>query len=197
MFNWRLDKKAGGFLITSAVTLAMSTTGCGSGPSGTPSTSAQGTIPLESVKIGMPETTIKEAILTFVPDPKGSVGGKVQYLSRTNNGDGGQYVAQCKDGKCFGFEVLYFGNPIGRDQALATAKQLLPADAPPQSGVKDLPKRADDPNPAETYYFGKYGCQVFYADQKREKVKRIATWWWEGKFGKPAATSEADKESTQ
>src|SRR4030095_859816 len=105
MVNRKPDRTLTGILLAQAAVLSLALTGCGSGNSGTPNAAPQGTLPLDSVKVGMPETAFQEAILTFVPDPKGSVGRKVQYLSRSFDATGGQYVIQCRDGRCFGVQV--------------------------------------------------------------------------------------------
>ncbi|HEY9785666.1 MAG TPA: hypothetical protein V6D17_09715 [Candidatus Obscuribacterales bacterium] len=144
--------------------------GCGTQGNVNPVT-PQGSIPLESLTVGLPEDTVKSAILTFVvdPNPTASVGGKTQYNSRTYDAQGGQYIVNCKDGKVFQVQVMYPTNPITKEQALVTMKKLLPATAPAQTRTKEGKKG----QPKEMYFFGDYRCDLVFSDDTKSKVSVI------------------------
>lgn len=110
--------------------------------------SPQGTISLERITLGAPESSLREAVITFVKDPSAlaCAGGKTQYLSRDKTPAGGQYMVQCKDGSVFQITVKH-DTPVAKDTALVEMKKLLPADIPPQS-------RVDEGTASETYYWG-------------------------------------------
>ena len=189
MFKWKPQMRATSLLLSSALLIAISVTGCGSGSSVTPTATKQGTINLDALRLGMPETTIKEAILTFVPDPKGSISGKVQYLSRTPNANGGQVIAQCKNDQVFGLQLYHFDKPIDKEVALASLKQLFPGDVPPQSRVDEKGMK-DAQNPVEVYWYGdSYRGEVFYTDKAGSKVRMINAWY--EPTGDAATTSQS------
>lgn len=110
--------------------------------------SPQGTVPLEKITLGVPESSLREAVITFIKDPsaKANAGGKTQYLSRDKTVAGGQYMVQCKDGAVFQIAVLH-KEPVDKDTALLEMKKLLPGDTPPQS-------RVDETATKDTYYWG-------------------------------------------
>lgn len=110
--------------------------------------SPQGTISLEKITLGAPESSLREAVITFVKDPSAlaCAGGKTQYLSREKTPAGGQYVVQCKDGSVFQISIKH-DTSVAKDTALVEMKKLLPADIPPQS-------RVDEGTASETYYWG-------------------------------------------
>lgn len=134
----------------------------------------QGSVPLETLKVGMPETVFKNAILTFAVDtnPTATAGGKTQYDSRTYNSKGGQYLAQCKGDKCFELQIYYGKNPISKEEALENVKQMLPSDAPAE------PTKVDDSQvksksvtqPTEVHHFGDYTGELIYTDKSATKV---------------------------
>jgi len=176
MFKWKPETRVTSLLLTSALLVALGAAGCGSGSSVTPTATKQGTVNLEALKVGMPETTIKEAILTFVPDPKGSIAGKNQYLSRTPNANGGQVIAQCKDNQVFGLQIYHQNKPVGKEVAIASLKQLLPSDVPPQSKVDDAGLKSAIP--VEVYWFGDdYRGELFYTDATGSQVKILSVWY--------------------
>lgn len=175
------------FLLAASAILALGTAGCGSGNK-VPSATPQGTIPLESVKVGTPESVLQEAILTFVEDPKGAVGGKKQYLSRNNNADGGQYVVQCQNGKAFSVQIKYAPGSVPREVAVETMKQLFPPEVPPQSKVKEK-------FPQDFYWFGdEYQGAVSYVDKSKQKVDWVSAWMKPGggKMTRPAGEDGTD-----
>ncbi|HEY9870386.1 MAG TPA: hypothetical protein V6D08_14575 [Candidatus Obscuribacterales bacterium] len=172
-------------LLAASAILALGTAGCGSGNK-VPSATPQGTIPLESVKVGTPESVLQEAILTFVEDPKGAVGGKKQYLSRNNNADGGQYVVQCQNGKAFSVQIKYAPGSVPREVAVETMKQLFPPEVPPQSKVKEK-------FPQDFYWFGdEYGAAISYIDKSKQKVDWVSAWV---KPGGSRATSPSETDA--
>ncbi|MBX9877930.1 MAG: hypothetical protein K2Y22_05680 [Candidatus Obscuribacterales bacterium] len=178
MFNWKKQYKNLSLIALAAISCATMTTACSSNKETAAVPTPQGTIALDAVRVGMPETTFKDAILTFVQDPNGSVAGKVQYLSRGRDANGGQYMVQCKDGRCFGLLVYQQEQPLSKEQALATLEKLFPTDKPTQSKVDDQQVKAGNVGtPTETIFFGDdYKGELIYTDKSASKVKIIAAW---------------------
>ncbi len=145
--------------------------GCGSGEGGGV---RQGTVNVEGLKVGVPESIIKDAVLTFVLDEKVSAktGGRNQYLSRTKDSKGGQFSAQCRNGNCFRLEAIY-AEPITKAQALETLTKMLPTAA----GAPVL-RASDDKTTAEGVE--KYDCgdafvgEFILVEPKSEKVRLVA-----------------------
>ncbi|HEY9778138.1 MAG TPA: hypothetical protein V6C81_30520 [Planktothrix sp.] len=137
---------------------------------GTTQVTPQGTVPLESVKAGMPEQIFKNAHATFIVDthPAASSGGKTQYISRFKSATGGQYMAQCKDDRCYELQVVYTPS-ITKEQALATLKQLAPADA--GDPIEDDRVISDKklPRSDEVFYFGNRYLGIVLFDNKQGK----------------------------
>jgi hypothetical protein len=166
--------------------------GCGGGEGGGVK---QGTVNVEGLKVGVPESIIKDAVLTFVLDesPAAKAGGRNQYLSRTKDSKGGQFSAQCKDGNCFRLEAIYV-EPITKEQALETLGKMLPASA----GTPTL--RAGNEKNAEAG-IEKYDCgetfvgEFTLVEPKSDKVRLVAAidkskMKKEGGDDAPAATEE-------
>ncbi len=177
MFDVTIFKKNA--LATSVAILSIvSLSSCSKSTSNTTNVTPQGTVQLDSIKVGMPEATFKDATITFVVDPKAAatVGGRTQYLSRTYDKKGGQYVAQCKGGKCFVLQTLYITTPIPKEDALEALKNLLPGDAPPQSKVDDSQMKSDKvKTPGEIYeYADKYTGILTYTDKSGGKVSTVS-----------------------
>lgn len=146
-------------------------TGCGSG--GTqPATVRSGSVPLEQVRIGTPGSVFKEAVVTFVPDPNGSTGGKIQYLSRIKDPDGGQYLAQVKNNECYEVDIVIADQALDKEQAVKKMEHLIPPSA--LSGVE--PKVQSSPDkPIESYNFdNKFLGQIQYKDNTRKNVLMIS-----------------------
>jgi hypothetical protein len=185
MFERNLFKKNA---VAASVTILsiVSMSSCSKSGSNTTNVTPQGTVQLESIKVGMPEATFKDASITFVVDPKSaaSSGGKTQYLSRTYDKKGGQYMAQCKDGKCFVLQTLYVTTPIAKEDALESLKGLLPADSPVQSKVDDSQMKSGKvTTPGEIYEYGdKYTGILQYTDKTGTKVSTVSA------FDAPADT---------
>lgn len=172
MFERNLFTKNALVTGTLAAVTVLSMTSCSKHGS-TSSVTPQGTVQLDSLKVGQPEATFKDASLTFVTDTKAAAtaGGKTQYVSRSYNPKGGQYVANCKDGKCFVLQVMYVTNPIAKEDAQATLKQLMPADAV-QSKVDDSLLASKN---IEVYDFGdKYTGTVEYTGKDAANVKVVS-----------------------
>lgn len=169
MFDVTIFKK-NALAASVAILSIVSLSSCGKSTSNTTNVTPQGTVQLDTIKVGMPEATFKDATITFVVDPKSAatVGGRTQYLSRTYDKKGGQYVAQCKDGKCFALQTLYITTPIPKEDALEALKNLLPGDAPPQSKVDDSQMKSNKvKSPGEIYEYGdKYTGILQYTDAK-------------------------------
>ncbi|CAN5734168.1 hypothetical protein BH10CYA1_BH10CYA1_34050 [soil metagenome] len=161
-----------------AILSIASLSSCTKSTSNTTNVTPQGTVQLDNIKVGMPEATFKDATITFVVDPKAAatVGGRTQYLSRTYDKKGGQYVAQCKDGKCFVLQTLYITTPIPKEDALEALKNLLPGDAPTQSKIDDSQIKADKvKTPGEIYEYGdKYTGILQYTDKTGAKVSTVS-----------------------
>jgi len=195
MVNRKPERNLTGILLAQASVLALALAGCGSGNSGVPSATPQGTLPLDSVKVGMPESVFQDAILTFVPDPKGSMGRKVQYLSRSFDAKGGQYVVQCRDGKCFGVQIYHVNNSPTRQIAFESLKQLFPPDLPAQSKTEEKIYPSNPTCPVEIIYFGdNYKGELTYSDKNKKTVYIISAWMPGAK--KPPATSQAGSGTT-
>src|ERR1700730_10240676 len=99
MFSWQSVRVA-----AAAGATALITSSCiSANDSGTTSVTPQGTVPLEKVRAGMPESIFKSARITFAVDthPAASQGGKTQYISRVFTDKNGQYMAQCRDEHCY------------------------------------------------------------------------------------------------
>lgn len=172
--NFKKNALAASVALVSIVSLSS----CSKNASNTTNVTPQGTVQLDTVKVGMPEDTFKNANLTFVSDPKpaATAAGSTQYLSRTYDNKHGQYVAKCKNGKCFVLQDLFVAVPIPKEDAIESMKALLPADAPPQSKVDDSQVKAGKvKTPGEIYEFGdKYTGILQYTDSKGEKVTVVS-----------------------
>lgn len=177
MFDVTLFKK-NALSVSVALVSVVSLSSCTKNASNTTNVTPQGTVQLDTVKVGMPESTFKDATITFVVDPKpaATAAGSSQYLSRTYDKKNGQYVAKCKNGKCFVLQSLYVTTPIPKEDALESLKLLLPADAPPQSKVDDSQMKSDKvKNPGEIYEFGdKYTGILQYTDKTGAKVTVVS-----------------------
>ncbi len=163
-----------GSLITGAALVVVSLTGCAGGSFGDKgSVTPKGTVSLDELKVGVPESLIQEAVLTFVKDdkPQAKAGGKSQYLSRSKDSRGGQYIAQCKEGNCYLMQAYYSEAPITKDQALETIKSMLPGTAPPQSKVDDSQVTQGKDKPKERISYGEdYLAEIIYNDKGATKV---------------------------
>ncbi len=177
MFDVTIFKK-NALATTVAILSIVSLSSCSKSTSNTTNVTPQGTVQLDSIKVGMPEATFKDATITFIVDPKANAttGGRTQYLSRSYDKKNGQYVAQCKGGKCFVLQTLYLTNPIPKEDALEVLKGLLPGDAPPQSKVDDSQMKSDKfKSPGEIYEYGdKYTGILQFTDKKGDKVTTVS-----------------------
>jgi len=132
---------------------------------------SQGTIDLNKIKLGTPDQVFQEASVTFVRDPSAQAnsGGKRQYLSR-GDVQGGQYMAQIKNGSCFEISVLYKNKPVSREAAEAAMKKLLPEGAPPQSRVDEPSAKSAD----ALYFFGdEYLGDISFVDKNAKLVQSV------------------------
>jgi hypothetical protein len=149
--------------------------GCGSGSAGDPVVGTkQGTVNVEGLKVGVPESIIKDAVLTFVLDEQQAAksGGRNQYLSRSKDSKGGQFSAKCKDGNCFRLEAIN-EPPITKEQALDTLKKMLPDAAGEPTLKAASAKNADES--VEKYECGEnYGGEFVLTEPKSDKVKLVA-----------------------
>jgi len=147
--------------------------------SNTTQVTPQGTVELEKIRAGMPETVFQSARITFAVDThkEASKGGKTQYISRTYNAKGGQYLAQCKDNVCFQLQVLY-PTPVPTADALATVAALVPSDAGAESSLDDsVLKNSKTPMATDFHYFGTKALVIVnYADKKADKVTSISAY---------------------
>lgn len=153
-------------------------TSCGSGTHGeSGAVTPKGTINLDALKVGVPESVVQEAVLTFVKDekPQSKDGGKTQYLSRSKDSRGGQYIAQCKDGSCFMLQSYYMEAPISKEEALKTVTNMLPESAPPQSKVDDSQlTEGKAKNPKEKIYYGEdFLAELVHKGGETEKVQIV------------------------
>jgi len=205
MLNCNAQGKRTGLLLGIALLTMVGTAACGSATGDqVVRPTKQGTIALESLKVGIPESSISGAILTFVPDPKGTFGGKVQYLSRTNDALGGQYIAQCRGGRCFGLQVYHLQEPISKDEALKTMHKLLPSNLPLQPPVPEIILEGVDlrngkpSGPTEVYHFGKtYSGELLYTDKTRSQVAIVNAWLHSQLLESPAASESRSVQAGQ
>lgn len=144
MFDCKLNKRNAVITTIAAVSILSLASCAKKGTSEIAHVTPQGTVNVDELKVGLPEKTFKNATITFVLDnnPAATGGGKTQYWSRVPNKKGGKVVATCKDDKCFVLRVNFESSPVSKDDALETLKQLLPADAPPQT--KEETKKPND-----------------------------------------------------
>ena len=184
-------------VLTLAVCVSVGLTACGESKWGqNGARTPQGTINLDGLKVGVPENVIKEAVLTFVLDdkPAAKAGGKSQYLSRSKDSNGGQYVAQCIGGSCYRLDALYDSAPIPKEKALETVKNMLPADAPPQSKVDDSELNKAGAPPVESIYYGTdYSVSLTFTDKDGQTVKSVSV----TSIPKMSAFGSTDKKASE
>ncbi|MFA6556295.1 MAG: hypothetical protein WCT03_07695 [Candidatus Obscuribacterales bacterium] len=150
------------FVFTAAIM-----TGCTQGENN--EVTPQGTIALEKITLGVPESTLKEAMVTFVRDPsaQANAGGKTQYLSRPKTTAGGQYMVQCKDGTVFQISEVFAETPTSKEPAVIELRKLLPPGAPEQSRVEE--KASSD-----IYYYGSdLTGELIFKDAKKTQVVNL------------------------
>ncbi len=158
------------------------------------------------VRVGMPESLIREARSIFVYDERGHFGTKTQYNSASMNTGGGSLVVHCRDGVCFGVEVKYDENGVKRSDAVALMRQLLSIGdaAPVEHDDADITKN-DAKRRAEFFYFEKDSAktepgagstggspaasalqgqpdvglrgELYYAAAPSNRVNQIAVWY--------------------
>jgi hypothetical protein len=140
---------------------------------------AQGTVDLNNIKLGTSDQVFQEATVTFVRDTSAQAnsGGKRQYLSRGDN-QGGQYMAEVKDGSCFEITVICKDKPLTREAAEFTMKKLLPDGAPPQSRVDEASLNQPGSTAGQhfdaVYYFGEDFLGVLsFTDKSARLVNNI------------------------
>ena len=146
---------------------AATMTGCTQGE--TNEVTPQGTIALEKITLGIPESTLKEAMVSFVRDPsaQASAGGKSQYLSREKTTAGGQYMVQCKDGTVFQISEVFAETPTSKEPAVIELRKLLPSGAPEQS-------RVEEKATSDIYYYGSDLIGVMnYKDGKKAQITNL------------------------
>ncbi len=129
----------------------------------------QGTIALEKITLGIPESTLKEAMVSFVRDPSAgaNAGGKSQYLSREKTTAGGQYMVQCKDGTIFQISEVFADTPTTKEPAAIELRKLLPPNAPEQS-------RVEEKATSDIYYYGSDLIgELNYKDSKKAQITNL------------------------
>jgi hypothetical protein len=139
---------------------------------GTPQAAVnKGTVSLEAIRVGTPESVFKEAIITFIPDPNGTTDQKNQYTSRFTDEAGGQYVVQAKDDISYEIGIVHREKTLTKEDALARLKRLLPMN------VKDEPvvvTPATAKNPSETYKIGDaYSGTIIYKDGNAKEATLV------------------------
>ncbi len=142
-------------------------TGCTQGENN--EVTPQGTIALEKITLGVPESTLKEAMVTFVRDPsaQANAGGKTQYLSRPKTTAGGQYMVQCKDGNVFQISQVFAETPTAKEPAVIELRKLLPSGAPEQSRVEEKVS-------SDIYYYGSdLTGELIFKDAKKTQVVNL------------------------
>lgn len=181
---------------------ALGLSGCGGQQSTTaPSATPQGTVELSQIKVGMPESTFRDAVITFVPDPLGSTGGKTQYLSRTVDANGGQYIIQCRDGRCFQIQVS-LNPPAPKEKATQIMKDLIPAEAPAEGKVETSSEKVGKTAYAiETHSMGSDFRGQLVSPDNGATINMVNTWYLPAVAGNssaaPAQTSSSTDSKTQ
>ena len=144
---------------------------CGCSQAETNEVTPQGTIALDKITLGVPESTLKEAMITFVRDPSAmaSAGGKSQYLSREKTAAGGQYMVQCKDNTVFQISEIFAAQPTTKEPAVIELRKLLPPGAPEQS-------RVEEKATSDIYYYGSdYIGELSFKDAKKSQVSSLTS----------------------
>jgi hypothetical protein len=160
-FSKELEKSL--LIVFAAATM----TGCTQGENN--EVTPQGTIALEKITLGIPESTLKEAMVTFVRDPSAgaNAGGKSQYLSRTKTTAGGQYMVQCRDNAVFQISEVFAETPTSKEPAIVELGKLLPAGAPEQS-------RVEEKATTDVYYYGTdYTGELNYKDATKAQIVNL------------------------
>lgn len=142
-------------------------TGCTQGDSN--EVTPQGTIALEKITLGIPESTLKEAMVSFVRDPSAgaNAGGKSQYLSREKTTAGGQYVVQAIDGTVFQISEVFAETPTSKEPAVIELRKLLPTGAPEQS-------RVEEKATSDVYYYGSnYTGELNFKDTTKTQITNL------------------------
>lgn len=136
----------------------------------------RGVISLDAVKLGLPEETAKSANLTFIADPK-VVAPFSQYLSRSYDNQGGQYMIDYYNHKPISLHVIYADKPISKEDALVKLKALLPQNAPPEGLVKEFQAWGKSKDRGESRVFGEdFKALLIFADKEATKVKMISVY---------------------
>lgn len=161
-----------GAVVGLVILSSLSLSACTSSSSSVPQAQVhRGTVNLDAVRVGTPETVFKEAIMTFIPDANGTMEGKTQYLSRMPNSNGGQYVIQAKNDVCYEVDVIHT-TPVSKEIALKTMKGLLPSNVTDEAVITIDNKTA---TPIETYQYGTgYVGHVFYKDKTGTAVSTVS-----------------------
>jgi len=178
-----------------AILVLMLPAGCTSKDSGTASQSYKGVINLEGVRFGIPEESVKTAILTFVADPNvAQYPGITQYLSRVYDKNNGQYSVCYKEGVPVNLRVIYNQAPISKEDAVEKLKSVLPASATPESEKIDASEvsAGKKPEPVEYRSYGdSLKAELIYTDKTAKTVKVVSV----TNTGK-AAEGKAEGEAT-
>lgn len=173
----RTARKLGNFAqIACIASIVMLSAGCTSKDAGTASQSYKGVINLEGVRFGVPEESVKTAILTFVADPNvAQYPGVSQYLSRVYDKHNGQYCLSYKDGTPINLRVVY-QTPITKEEAIAKLKTLLPASVSGEPTVDDSEVKAGKKaEPVERHNYGDSAkVEIIYTDKSAANVKLIS-----------------------
>jgi hypothetical protein len=160
-----------------AISVMVLSSGCASKDSGTASQSYKGVINIEGVRFGIPEESVKTAILTFVADPNvAQYPGITQYLSRVYDKNNGQYSVCYKEGTPVNLRVIYSQAPITKEDALAKLKLVLPASAPESEKIDASEVTAGKkPEPVEYRTYGdSLKVELIYSDKSAKNVKLIS-----------------------
>lgn len=159
-----------GMALLSTVALSACTSGV---TNGTPQAAVnKGTVPLEAIKVGCPESVFKEALITFIPDQAGTTKEKNQYLSRFTDANGGQYVVQAKDDLSYEVSIVHRDKTLTKDQAMATIKRLVPLNVTDEPVLQPAAKNA---GPVDNYKIGEgYTAMVAYKDKTKAEVSMVA-----------------------
>lgn len=164
------------FQLLCAASVVTLMAGCTGTESGTATQGYKGVINLEGIRLGLPEESAKDAILTFVADPSVNQDGNTQYLSRVYDKRGGQYCLGYSKGQPVQLRVVYAQAPISKEEALVKLKAIVPAGAPEETRIDDAEVKAGKKvGPVEYRYFGdRLKAEIIYSDKTATQVKLVS-----------------------
>lgn len=173
MSSRKLDFAEIRLCLTTFAAACLILTSCGGGsPDGGPRATPQGTVSLDTLKVGAPEALFKDAVLTFVPKDTTAGSNVTEYISRTFDRNGGQIIAQCQDNRCIRIFIHHTDKPISKAVAEESMKNLMPTNA--GESTKVTPDKKNPKNPVDFYEFANgYRGSLIYSTPSGSEVATI------------------------